>query len=282
MTSTLPRFLVVVGLACLASAARAAEPPAAIRDDAGLFHADAIAQAETQIDDIRRTFDRNLFVRTVASAAPNERKRFWFLRTPQVNRILDEQARRIADETGAEGIYVVICQRPRDVHVVVRPGDDPLFSRHDAEALRRTVARRLHEAGGDDALLALVDQARTTLQNNVTRGPSTSVLSEFALAGILGGGLVLWLVLSIVRYKMRAAHPVEEDSAEQVRRRPALLGAMFGFPAGLWIYDRLYPCPSGAPAPWCAPEPSPPADGEAAEQTEDHPAGEPTEDAPVS
>lgn len=282
MASTLPRVLAALGLICLASAARTEEPPAAIRDDARLFHADAIAQAEAQIDDLRHKYERNVFVRTVSSAGPNERKRFWFLRTPQVNRILEEQARRIADETGAEGIYVVICQRPRDVHIIVRPADDSLFGRHDAEALRRTVARRLHEGGGDAALLTLVEQVRSTLQGNVTRGPSTAVLSELALAGILGGGLLLWLVLSIVRYKTRAAQPAEEDPTERARRRSALLGAMFGFPAGLWIYDRLYRCPSGVPAPLYEPEPPAPAEGESAENAENLPAGEPTEDAPVS
>jgi hypothetical protein len=282
MTSTLPRLLGAIGLACLASAARAEEPPVAIRDDAGLFHMGASARAEAQIEDIRRTFEHNLFVRTVASAAPNERKRFWFLRTPQVNRILEDQARKIAGEAGTDGIYVVICQKPRSVHVIVRPGDDSLFSHHDAESLRRSVARRLHEGGADDALLALVEQVRAMLQGNVTRGPSTSVLNEFALAGVLGGGFALWLVLSIVRFKLRAAHPTEDDAAEQVWRRPALLGAMFGFPAGLWIYDKLYPCPSGAPAPLCEPEPPPPPEGEPAEHAEDYPAGEQAEDAPVS
>ncbi|HEY7315348.1 MAG TPA: TPM domain-containing protein [Gemmataceae bacterium] len=282
MTPTLPRLLLVLGLACLASAARAEEPPAAIRDDAGLFHADAIARAEKEIDDIRHAFDRNVFVRTVESVAPHEHKRFWFLRTPQVNRILDAQARQIADEVGAEGIYVVICRKPRDVHVIVRPGDDPLFNRHDAETLRSAAALRLSKGDSDAALLALVDQVRATLQSNVARGPSMLVLNEFALIAILGGGVALWLVLRIVRFKMRIAHAPEEVTAERTRETPALLGAMFGFPAGLWIYDKLYPCPSGAPAPLCEPEPPAPPEGESAEHAEDHSADERTEDAPVS
>ena len=279
MTPTLPRLLLVLGLACLASAARAEEPPAAVRDDAHLFDADAVARAEKEIDDIRHAFDRNVFVRTVAR---HERKRFWFLRTPQVNRLLDAQARQIADEVGADGIYIVVCQEPRDVHVIVRPGDDPLFNRHDAEALRSAAALHLSKGGSDAALLALVEQVRATLQSNVARGPSTSVLNEFALAAILSSGIALWLVLRIVHFKMRAAHPTEETATERTRETPALLGAMFGFPAGLWIYDKLYPCPSGAPAPLCEPEPSPPPEGESAEHAEDHSADERTEDAPVS
>jgi hypothetical protein len=282
MIVSVQRILPVFCLACLASTLRAEEQRAPIRDDAGLFHANAIARVEPRIDDIRRSFERNLFVQTVSSIAPHERRRFWFHNTRQVNRILDEQAQKIADQSGVDGIYVVICNAPHDVHVVVRPDDDPWFTRHDAESLRRTVARRLHDGDSDQALLALVDQVRATLQAHATRGQSNSVVSEFALAAILGGGIALWLVLSIVHFKRRAAHPVEEDATEQARRTPALLGAMFGSPSGLWIYDKLYPCPSGSSSTLCLPEASPPPEGETGEHTEDDPiAEERHEDAPI-
>ncbi|HEY7423288.1 MAG TPA: hypothetical protein VH682_03510 [Gemmataceae bacterium] len=277
MIVSVQRILPVFCLACLASNLRAEEQRAPIRDDAGLFHANAVAQAEPRIDDIRRTFERNLFVQTVSSIAPHEQRRFWWLKPRQVNRILDEQAQKIADQSGV-GIYVIICNAPPDVHVVVRPDDDPWFTRDDAESLRRTLARRLHDRGADQSLLALVDQVRTTLQAHATRGQSTSVVSEFALAVLLGGGMALWLVLSIVCFKRRAAQPVEEDVAEQARRTAALLGAMFGSPSGLWIYDKLYPCPAGSSGLPCAPEAPPTAEGEATEKAdvEEHP-----EDAPM-
>jgi hypothetical protein len=277
MISSLKRIAPVFCLACLASAARAVEQPASIHDDAGLFHADAIARAELRIDDIRHTFGRNLFVRTVSSIAPHEWRHFWFLKTRRVNRILDEQAQKLADEAGMDGIYVVICKTPRDVHVVVRPGDDPLFGRRDAEALRKSVARRLPEDGPDRTLLALVEQVRTTLQTHKTRGPSASGLSEFTLLAILGGGVALWLVLSLIRYKRRAAPPIEEDAAEQSRRTPALLGAMFGSPSGLCIYDKLYLCSTGTP------KTPPVSEGEVTAKTDEpeHPADERPEDAPM-
>src|SRR6185437_16748011 len=166
-------------LACLASASRAESPAAPIRDDAGLFHADAVTRAEQGIEDIRRKFDRNVFVRTVASASPNQRRMFRFLRTPEVNRLLEEQARKYADESGLPGIYVVICQKPRDVHVIVRPSNDPKFTHHDAEALRRTLARRLHDSGSDQALFGLAEQVHAILQGHGTRGESYSSENEF-------------------------------------------------------------------------------------------------------
>ncbi len=285
MVRTFPCILCLMGLA---GVARADERTSPIRDDAGLFPAKTIAEAERQIDDIRRTYDRHLVVDTIPSAPPHERKLFRFLWTRQVNRVLEEQARKRAGESGLDGIYVVICNDPRDVHVIVRPGDDPAFTPHDAEELRRTIARRLHDSGPDRALLALAGQVRATLQAHATRGQSTSVVNEFILVGLLGGGVVLWLLLCAVRYKMRrgrTASLAEEGAAEWTRRTPALLGARFGFPAACWIYDKLYPCP--APVIECLASPESPADLERVDgvegtEVESPRVDERPEDAPVS
>jgi TPM domain len=246
MNSPIQYALPVICLVFLASITRAEGKVSPIRDEAELFRADTLAKAEQQIGEIRRKYDRNLFVETVKSVPPSQRKWFHFLGTRQVNRILEEQARKLADESSADGIYVVICNDPKDIHVVVRPADDSLFTPRDGETLRRSIVRGFKDNDADQALLALVRQVQTTLQTNTTRGQSTAVVSEFVLAGLIGGGVGLWLVLCIVRYKMRARRAVretEENAEEQARQTPALLGAMFGFPAGLWIYDKLYPRP---------------------------------------
>jgi len=156
-------------------------------------------------------------VDTVKSASPHERKLFRVLRTRQVNRILEEHARKRASESAGDGIYVVICNDPRDVHVVVRAADDAAFTQHDSEELRRTLARRLHDSGPDQALLSLTNQVRATLQAHATRGQSTSVVNEFVLASLLGGGVALWLVLCGVRFKMRGrqAGSVLDDCAPE-------------------------------------------------------------------
>ncbi|MGH7172501.1 MAG: hypothetical protein ACRELF_14625 [Gemmataceae bacterium] len=298
MNSVFARLLSLICLAWLAMAARADNRAAPIRDDAGLFHADARARAEQRIDDIRQEFHRNLFVQTVASASPRQRRLFPFLRTPEVNRLLEEQARNYADELGLPGIYVVICKQPRDVHVIVRPSDGPEFTPHDAEKLRRMLARRRwDDSGSDSALLGLVEQVHSILQDHATPGAAHSEVNEFVLAGLLVGGLALWILLAMIRFKMRAARAAtagDEDAAMQARGAPALFGAMFGFPAGLWIYDKLYPCPSGSPLPLCVPEPNrrdacstvssttgvPPV--ESVGDAEEYPREEYTEDVPVS
>ncbi|HWG43852.1 MAG TPA: hypothetical protein VN688_13830 [Gemmataceae bacterium] len=281
MIPALQRVLLALCLVCMASAARAEERTSPIRDEAELFHADTILRAEQQIEDIRRTYDRNLFVDTVKSASPRERKLFRFLWTRQVNRILEEHARKRASESKVDGIYVVICNDPKDVHVIVRPADDDMFTQHDSEELRRSLARRLQDSGPDPALLAMTNQVRATLQAHAMRGRSTSVVNEFVLAGLLGGGVALWLLLCGVRFKMQGkqARSLFDESAPQgSRRTPALLGAMFGFPAGQWIYDKLYPNTPRTPELTIALE------DDAVEKTEveSPPVDESPEDAPVA
>jgi hypothetical protein len=243
MISLFARFVAFLCILGLTTFGRAETPPVPIRDDAGLFHADAIARAERRIADIRRTFDRNLFVRTIASVSSNSPRWFPYLRTPQVNRMLEENARRFADEAGLPGIYVVICNRPRDVRVLVRPNDDTAFTRHDAEALRRNLARSLHENGMDGGLIAGVYQVYAILQDHKLHG-STLVAGDVVLGALLVGLLVVWLLLALLRMRLRAGRTEEanaDDAALRARESAVLLGAMFGCPAAQSVYEKLGP-----------------------------------------
>lgn len=254
MFAVLPRCLSLIGLALLASAVRAQDRAGPIRDDARLFHANAIERAEQRIADIKQTFGCNLFVRTVNATSPGQHPWFSFLRTPEVFRKLEAQSRQFADESGVPGIYVVIFTHPRDVHVIVWPEDKPEFTSRDAEALRRMLSRSLSVRDADAALLAVVDRVHTVLEDHAQRGVSP-VANNVALAGLIVGAVGLWLLLRMIRYRMRVRHPVSSwqdgsysDPRTQAREKAALLGALFGFPAGMWVYDKLYPCPPGATA----------------------------------
>jgi hypothetical protein len=243
MISSLPRILPLLCLAFLAGTAQA-EQAVPIRDDARMFHAAAIDSAEQKIADIHQTFDCSLFVRTLSSASPRPSRWFPLLRTPKINRMLEEQTQAFADEFGAPGVYVVICHRPRDVHVVIRPEGNADLNRHDAETLRQTLMRDLHDKSADAALLAFVDRVQNLLQDHTERG-SSPVVNGIVLVGLLSGGLALWLLLRLIRRRIRAGS--EWDRETLARERPALLGAIFGFPAGLWIYDKLCPCSEKGP-----------------------------------
>lgn len=215
----------VVGIA---KPAFGATMPAPIRDDARLYSAETLSRAEKDIDSIRRDFDRAVFVQTLASPTPGLRPWYNILRTPKVYRSLEDRARRLADETGQPGIYVVLCRRPRAVQIVVLPDD---------EALRRALLRRIREGGNQGDLLAVVQRVRDVLHERATRGSSPGDNEVFLLV-CLGGGIAVWLVLVFLRWRTRAVGA--SSAADEAAMTPALLGAMFGCPTGAWISDKSY------------------------------------------
>lgn len=237
MASVFWRILSLLCLACLANPGQAQENAAPIRDDAGMFHEDAVRRAEQGIAQIQQEFDRGLFVRTIASAPSRSPRWLPIPRTARISRSLEEQARKFADEFGTPGIYVLVCNRPLDVHVIVRPDGDVLLNRHDAENLRQNLTRNLHDKGGDAALLAFVDFAHDILQDHAARG-SSPLVKGIVLVGLLGCGLILWLLLRLIRGRILAKS--SSEGGTPARQTPALLGAMFCFPAGQWIYDKMY------------------------------------------
>ncbi len=222
-----------------AKPARCETMSAPIRDDARLYTAETLSRAAKEIDSIRRDFDRDVFVQTLASPSLGSRPWYNILKTPKVYRSLEERAQRLADETGLPGIYVVVCRRPQAVQIVVRPDD---------EALRRALLRRIREGGNQGDLLALVHRIRDVLQGRATRGSSLGDNDSFLFV-CLGGGIAAWLLLVLLRWRMRvgrAASPGDETAMT-----PALLGTMFGCPAGAWIHDKSHPLsapPGSAPA----------------------------------
>jgi hypothetical protein len=212
-------------------------------DDARLFGPETIAQAERQIDEIRRTYQRDLLIETV-EALPRPRKwwlRFWARR--QVNRALADLARERAQDAAVDGLCVLICKDPRGVSVVAWPeGHGQEITAEDCEQLRTQVVRDL-QGDPDQALLNAVAKARNLFHHRLAaeRAGSRDGVNIFLVAVIMLALLGVWLTLCLVRLRLNAGHrPALADQA------PGLLGYMFGSMAGHWIYDRLF---QAGPAP---------------------------------
>lgn len=72
-----------------------------------------------------------------------------------------------------------------------------------------------------------------------TTRDSPPIVSGVVLSSLLGGGVAVWLLLRIVRFRMRARRASNGKIQEQ--EMAALLGVLFGFPAGMCIYDNIHP-----------------------------------------
>jgi hypothetical protein len=256
MTPFLSRCLfVLVAVLALAASGRAEEKaPTAIRDEAKLFSPAATAEAEKQIAEIIGKYHHGIVVETIPSLPDADHKwyKFWWNR--QRHNRMAQEARDRAEQAGLDGVLVLICLDPKAGEVVAWPAaNERFFTSADAAGLRKKIAQRLREGKRDEVLREIVTEVRGAYHSSLADRQPARQTSDWALAGILGGGLGLWVLLALLRRRMGGGTEEARDL------KPALLASRFGSPAGTWIYDRLFLAHRAAvpPAP---PAPQPPAE----------------------
>lgn len=242
-----PVFLSLLTTAWLGlpAAARADEAPAPdIKDEAGLFTPEAVAQAEQAIAKVRKDYHIDLMVDTVAALPPTDHKWLHFWDRRKRNEFLEEWARQRAKAAGVNGIFIQICNRPRAVHVVVWPPERAQsFTEADCERVRRFLVRRLQTGSPDAALLATITEVSDELERRATGQDDESLSANEAAVGALIAGLFgVWGALRLVRLRQRRVSPDggARERAERAVERPARMGALFGTPAAFWAYDKLF------------------------------------------
>src|SRR5262249_10318977 len=145
---------------------------------------------------------------------------------------------------------------PRHIQVVVRPDEtEQVFTRRNQQFLRGLLVDRIQpdnpDQGGvqrllnsmrktrrnDDGLLAAVDYVEGKLEYN---RPVDQTNWLWGVA-IIGGVLVCWAFLVVVRYRLRKHTPpeagvrVEDESGRSI----AVLGGGIGAVSGQWLFDRI-------------------------------------------
>jgi hypothetical protein len=103
--------------------------------------------------------------------------------------------------------------------------------------MRKPFAARLAE-DPDGALLRLVDHFRIVVKERVSPPPSSL---ETAPAAILVGVMIgAWVLLFLLRRAVARRQAAATGEPCPRLYQPAMLGSLFGVPAGFWIYDRLF------------------------------------------
>jgi hypothetical protein len=260
-------LLVLVAVLVPAVAGRAEEKAPSIRDEAGLFSAAAVADAQKQIEEIHGKYHHGVVIETIKSLPQGDHKWYKFLWNRQLHNLMEQEAQARAEKAGLDGVLVLICTEPKAVEVIAWPAaNERFFSSADAAGLRKKVAKRLAKGEKDAALREIVDDVRGAFQRNLADRQPSRESGEWFLAGTLGVGLGLWGLLALLRGRMRGG-----AAGESLDLKPALLAARFGSPAGLWVSDRPFLAHRAAvpPAP-----PQPPVEPVAEAHAE--------EDAPVA
>ncbi|HZY86517.1 MAG TPA: hypothetical protein VFE78_16910 [Gemmataceae bacterium] len=286
MRPVLLPLLTAALLGLSAADVRADEVPAPdVTDGAGLFTPAAVTEAERLIADVRKDYHLGLMVETAGALPALDRKWFYFWDRRKRNEFLENWARERAKAAGADGVFVEICNHPRDVHVVVWPPErGQSFTAADCERTRRFLVNRLQTGGRDEALLATVKEVADLLEARKSGQDDESLSANaFVVGGVVAGLFGVWGALQLARLRLRRAAPDggAQDKADRAVERPARMAALFGTPAAFWLYDKLFlklpPAPAAAPLFFNEPAATPDPPGEFTEGA-DH-ADAPVQDA---
>jgi hypothetical protein len=228
----MPTF--VLALAFLSPAQSANESSAVVIDGAKLFQKAAIERVEHIVAEIRESFEIDFVIET-AKQPPNldpDKLKGLHGRAPYVE--LSKAARARADDLGVRGVYVLITTDPHHVTVIGWPRYMELrdeISNYKREELRKAFANiRKDKANANDVLVRTVEQYRAML--GAPHRPSP--LQLWPAMVVVASVVLFWLVLILGRYRRTA--PERPEPIYQ----PAMLGSLFGVPAGFWVHDRLF------------------------------------------
>jgi hypothetical protein len=223
-----------------------------IKDGAHLFRPETIADANQKIRELRRAFAVGVVVETLPAAPAGEAGRLKKASAREVAAFFDHWAKERAAGFGLDGVYVLVCQEPKYVHVgTYPPASEEAFTSKNAERLRKHLVTELGKKGPghDKALLAALAEVRSVVQDNLAA--RDSAIGWMTIAWVLAGILGFWLCLGLLRAKMTASSPGAPKAGE-VGMLSGVLGGMFGTVAGHWIYDLLFKSDTPPPHPGVA------------------------------
>ncbi len=182
------RWLLTIPLALLAFIATAPAQASAIRDEAGLFSPQAVAQAQSRLDKLESSTRIPVVIETLKAipgltkeSSEDERKR-------TINRLAEQRDKEIHDE----GIYVLITQRERLIsNVLIRKRLASVLPETKRDAIRDAFIHEFEKKDFDGGLLLAVQTIEGALKGATTTGRnahSAPVVAPGARVGRAGGG----------------------------------------------------------------------------------------------
>lgn len=142
-----------------------------VRDDGGMFSKEAVEKANKKIEEIKRTYNKDLLIETFNTPPDNLKKDYREEGKKQF--FLDWSKRRYKSED-VRGVYVLICKKPQYLQVIM--GEETAkkaFTTANQTALSKEMIADLKAEKPDKALLDAVEYVASTFEKNGVK-PSPS------------------------------------------------------------------------------------------------------------
>jgi hypothetical protein len=232
----------LLALLLLAGAASAVPVGNYVQDDAEMFGATAVQEANARISELQEKTHMAVWVRTLKEVPADVLQAQ--LKLKGTNReVLAFQgfAEELAKKEDRKGVIILISndQRYQRAVVVVYPKElDSQFREYDCEQVRRILASRQFAKQPNKTLLDAIEK----VQYQVLNRSEATTISWPLIGAVIAALLGLWLLLGILRSRL-AQGDNGNNNDPQARKNSqvaGLLGGMFGAVAGHWIYDALF------------------------------------------
>jgi uncharacterized membrane protein len=133
-----------------------------VRDEAGFFKPETIAEANKTISDIKRDDKKDLLVETFLHVPEGKEKEA--RDSAAQARFFTQWADQRAENAGVKGIYVLICKDPTYLKVVTDNETAKTFTREDRDHLDQLLLARFKDKKYDDGLLEGVRYVQSALK----------------------------------------------------------------------------------------------------------------------
>ena len=244
--------------------ARAVGPE--VRDNAGIFSAPAVKQADEAIRNLQRDFRKELLVETFA-AVPDSRTNDYARSREE---FFTSFVRERAQAARLDGIYVLVMKEPppHRYRIQVGVGQATIqraFQARDRDELVRLLQSNFREDKFDEGLRSAVGFVERTLRSNLQSGaaprpvaqgapvrqsaPASSSSSSYSMGSLLvlglfvvGGVLVVGFIMRMLRSGMGGGGGLAGSGGLRGGGGgffSSLLGGIGGAMAGSWLYDRF-------------------------------------------
>jgi hypothetical protein len=164
-----------------------------LRVDALQLKPDALLPIDQQIAGIHNRFHTDLLIEVVDVVPPERDKELKALKQKQFFALWAEERALAA---GVDGVYVLICNAPRQIQVYVSPDSREVFDARMQDRLRKALDRKLQNRDYYGGLSDAVSMVREQLEESQAEPKSSDwVWIVWVIFGILG----LWLVIALAR-----------------------------------------------------------------------------------